>query len=409
MLRAIVRSSVVNRCVCIAVRNIRRGGNRKPRDQAGVRIQHGIFNDVDALEADPEVTYDADFNQLGLSHRQHEEEMEVKKEQLKFHIIKHKYFKDPKMPNFLTWAEKEQIRELHSSEPKEWTPERLAESFPAVEEVIVKVLKSKWTPADMKRVQRHDETVRKNWELFKAKQFKDLDPDVVEHLKKFSNRNFDSTKNAYTQLQDDPFQYKFPQPKNKEFLHIITSCKRNDKSKQMIGGQEDKKLIEEGNENALAIGQHKEMPLNMSKKLRKQNVSFDQLVEKAGIDNTEHEEMHLKVSLPKPERPLIKIDNKPSKTMIKYAPDDDNENAVAENSQETETIDLAAMDSNASSKIIQKYSTKQGITGSNTLPPIRHKIDIPPKLQKSGSVYKLYDCFYDDRGRFMYRVPGLVD
>lgn len=409
MFRAIVIPSVLNRCVYIAVRNIRRGGNRKPRDQAGIRIQHGIFRDMETLEQDPERTYDADFNQLGISHREHEEEMALKKEQLKFHVIKNKYFKDQKMPNFLTWAEKEQIRELHKSEPDEWTPERLAESFPAVEEVIVKILKSKWTPANMKRVQRHDESVRKNWELFKANEIKDLDPVVVEHLKKFSNRNFDSTQNAYTQIKDDPFQFKFPEPKSKEFLHIITSCKQNDKSKQMIGGQDERKQIEDNKKNSLAIQKHSEMPLSMSNKELKRNVTFDQLVKKAGIGNvTENEEMHLKVSLPEQDS-LIKIDNKPSKTLIKHTSDDDNENAIAEHSQDVESEDLAMANVDTSSKIIQKYPLKVGYTKSETLPPIRHKIDIPPKLRKRGSVYKLYDCFYDDHGRFMYRVPGLVD
>lgn len=412
MFRAIVLPSIVNRCVHITVRNIRRAGNRQPRDLAGVRIQHGIFRDLETLEEDPERTYDADFTRLDISHRQHEDELASQKEQIKFHTIKNKYFKEPKMPNFLTWSEKEQIRKLHKSEPREWTPERLAESFPAVEEVIVKILKSNWSPASMKHVQRHDNGVRKNWELFKANELKDLHPNVVEHLKKFSNRNFDSTQNAYTQIQDDPFQFKFPEPKNKEFLHIITSCKRIDKSKKMIGGdgQDNKKQIGESKQKALAISNGNEIPLNMSKKQLKKNVTFDQLVEKSGMTNAmiENEEMHLKVSLPEQEN-LIKIDNKPSKALTKHVSHDDHGiNAVAENSYETETVDLALENPNTS-KIIQKYSMTQGYAKNDSLPSIRHKIDIPPKLRKRGSVYKLYDCFYDDNGRFMYRVPGLVD
>lgn len=409
MFRAILLPSVVNRCVCISVRNIRRAGNRKPRDQAGIRIQHGIFSDIETLQEDPERTYDADFNQLGHSHRAHEKELAWKKEQVKFHMIKNKYFKDQKMPNFLTWAEKEQIRDLNKSEPDDWTPERLAESFPAVEEVIIKILKSKWKPADMKRVVRHDESVRKNWELFKANEIKDLDPAVVEHLKKFSNRNFDSTQNAYAQLKVDPFEFKFPEPKNKEFLHIITSCKRTDKSKQLVDGHDDKKQIEESEESALAAGQHNELPLKISNKQLKRKVTYEQLVKKAGIANaTENEEMHLKVSLPEQDN-LIKINNRPSEAFVQHTSIDDNENAVVENSQETETVDLAMPPTNTSSEIIQKYPNKQGFSKNETLPSIRHTIEIPPKLRKKGAVYKLYDCFYDDRGKFMYRVPGLVD
>lgn len=411
MFRAILLPSVVNRCVCIAVRNIRRAGNRKPRDQAGIRIQHGIFGDLETLEEDPERTYEADFNQLGASHRQHEKELALKKEQVKFHIIKKKYFKEQKMPNFLTWSEKEQIRELHKSEPNDWTHERLAESFPAVEEVIVKILKSKWKPSDMKRVQRHDESVRKNWESFKANEMKDLNPAVIEHLKKFSNRNFDSTQNAYAQLKEDPFEFKFPEPPNKEFLHIITSCKRTDTSKQLVDGNDDIKQIEESKENALATGQQSEKHLKLSNKQLKRRATFEQFVEKAGLANaTEHEEMHLKVSLPEQDNSLIKIDNKPSEAFVQHITTDENEKpAVAENSHEAETVDLALAQVDTSSKIIQKYPAKQGYSKNETLPSIRHTIDIPPKLRKKGSVYKLYDCFYDDRGKFMYRVPGLVD
>lgn len=413
MFRAIVLPSVVNRCVCIAVRNIRRAGNRKPRDQAGVRIQHGIFKDLEILEEDPErMMNDADFHKLGFSHREYEKEMELRKEQIKFHIIKRKYFKDPKMPNFLTWAEKEQIRELHKSEPSNWTPERLAECFPAVEEVIVKILKANWTPADMKRVQRHDENVRKNWELFKANKIKDLDAAVVEHLKKFSNRNFDSTQNAYAQLKDDPFQFKFPEPKTKEFLHIITSCKRTDTNKQLVGGHDDRKQIEESKVDSLAVAGQNQRQLNMSNKQLKRKVTYEQLVNKTDLTKaTESEEMHLQVSLPEHDNSLIKIDynNKPSEELIEHASIDENENAVAKNSQETETIDLTMAQANTSSQIIQKYPVKQGVLKAETLPSIRHSIDIPPKLRKKGSIYKLYDCFYDDRGKFMYRVPGLVD
>lgn len=51
------------------------------------------------------------------------------------HIIKEKYFKE-NMPNLLTWSEKEQIRHLAEEHPEEWTPERLAESFPVTVPVV---------------------------------------------------------------------------------------------------------------------------------------------------------------------------------------------------------------------------------------------------------------------------------
>lgn len=35
------------------------------------------------------------------------------------------------------------------------------------------------------------------------------------------------------------------------------------------------------------------------------------------------------------------------------------------------------------------------------------RIRIPKSLYKPGSTYKLNDCYYDDDGEFLYRVPGM--
>ena len=51
-------------------------------------------------------------------------------------MIGHKYFKPTKNPILLTWAEKEQMRYLHNSDPEKWNVEKLAQSFPASEEIV---------------------------------------------------------------------------------------------------------------------------------------------------------------------------------------------------------------------------------------------------------------------------------
>lgn len=79
--------------------------------------------------------YETDFMDVHKSHKEHVEEMKAQHEQLKYHITKQKYFKE-KYPNFLTWHDKEQIKYLHSSDPEEWTIEKLSEGFPALPEVI---------------------------------------------------------------------------------------------------------------------------------------------------------------------------------------------------------------------------------------------------------------------------------
>jgi len=35
-------------------------------------------------------------------------------------------------------------------------------------------------------------------------------------------------------------------------------------------------------------------------------------------------------------------------------------------------------------------------------------IRIPKKVWKEGYTYRVNDCFYDDNGDFLYRVPGLI-
>jgi len=47
----------------------------------------------------------------------------------------------PKMPNLLTWAARAQITYLHKEDPIYWTPEVLADSFPATPAVIKEILR----------------------------------------------------------------------------------------------------------------------------------------------------------------------------------------------------------------------------------------------------------------------------
>lgn len=432
MLRSILMPIVRQNCPCFAVRSYRRDGNRKPRDLAGIRIQKGILDNVDSLEEDPEETYDADFSRLGHSHREHENEMAFQKEQLKYRIIKSKHFKTEKQPNFLTWAEKEQIRYLNKQEPDEWTPKRLAESFPAIEEVIRKIIKAKWSPASMQQIQKHDAGAKKNWELLKANQISGLNPMVRSHLEKFSNRNFDSVQNAYIQTNNDQVQYQFPKPKSKEFSSIISSCKRNTVDSQQ-------KEIDHAQINV----SQKEQPLiqgeisqiELKKNLRNKNMTYDELMQKTGRTKvTTDEEVHVSVSLPKEHSQSEPLSQEEYQiTSLPYTDDttvacNDNkadllnslpngvENKYIEPSSlydpvDSNTVNLTLGDI-SSSKIVKKYEAKRASTlafSAKNPVPFRQKINIPPRLRKRGSVYKLYDCFYDDRGMFMYRVPGLMD
>lgn len=81
-----------------------------------------------------------------------------------------KHFKDlqPQEVSLLTYAEKENIRYLHESNPDHWTPEKLAESFPISAEGAAKLLKSGFRAHRPEDVIRHDEKVKDRLERVKA-------------------------------------------------------------------------------------------------------------------------------------------------------------------------------------------------------------------------------------------------
>lgn len=53
-------------------------------------------------------------------------------------------------------------------------------------------------------------------------------------------------------------------------------------------------------------------------------------------------------------------------------------------------------------------SRKEFSTFVDTMNDYPLAIRIPRKVWKEGFTYKVKDCFYDDSGEFLYRVPGLM-
>ncbi|KAJ8960614.1 hypothetical protein NQ318_013906 [Aromia moschata] len=174
------------------VRNVSRSFKKRDVDP-GIRLRKQILQTNEEIEDFDDL--EADFMDLGKSHREHVAQMKHMVEKEKFHIVKHKYFNE-KFPNFLTWNDKEQIRYLHSTNPEEWTIESLSEGFPALPEVVKKIIKSKWTK-NASKIKNHD--------LAKG-QLPDLPNDLSSHLNKFTNRR----------LNLKPFEI----PSNKEVVEI---------------------------------------------------------------------------------------------------------------------------------------------------------------------------------------------
>ncbi|KAM4736994.1 neugrin isoform 1-T3 [Anableps anableps] len=133
----------VTRSVCLnGVRFSSRGRSKAWAEQSHVsgdrtRSQRSRFND----DAEPELEGLEDKLQAVL------DEERKRQQSVKFDRIRRKMTPPGAPQRKLTWDAIEQIRYLKQEQPEEWTIERLAEGFSVPPDVILRVLKSKFTPS----------------------------------------------------------------------------------------------------------------------------------------------------------------------------------------------------------------------------------------------------------------------
>lgn len=340
------------------------------RPNPGVRRQAKAgTNDTEheSSEWDDDLSkYEGDFSDPSEAYKQHRQESRMESENLRRNIVRNKYFNEKKV-SFLTWAEMEQIRSLNAKDTEEWNDQKLAESFPADIFTIRKVLKGNWQPKDAKRINKHDEKVRFNWKSFENGEMNDIDPKFSEHLRKFSKRNLNQ-KIDY----DSVLKKEMPKPESSEFLGIITSCKKYKEEPKQISSvhplQSTNKLSDEAMKETFlskSIDSHKLYTFKPSNSDR--NVSVRSETE-------------------------VIFDN-PSGTGIKKQIDLNEQSATVNRISKFEKIEVQ----------LDQKDMKQ-----LSVPSIRNHIDIPLKLFKEGATYRLDDCYYDDDGEFLYRVPGMT-
>ncbi|KAL1398154.1 hypothetical protein pipiens_009196 [Culex pipiens pipiens] len=339
MLRTILKLADTKQKVLLARNYVRRARNPGVDRQMGLLNDDQLKTDLEELEQIDEV----DFSGVAKSHRQYEKETQQYRERLQSWIVGNKYFKTKQL-NFLTWSEKEQIRYLHNFDPEEWTIDKLVESFPADRYTVAKIVKAKWTPRDAGRVQRHDETVRENWEMLKSGRIKNIDDGFAEHLNKFVHRNFQEVQRPKVETKR---LYEIQQlPEGGEFSQIITSCKK-----------------------------YADTPVDEQKLLGEEQRAAST-----------------------PDIPF-------------RAPNDDMFLMAVEEPQ-------SQMINTVLAERIEELKVQKHETGAVPLPEfrgtsaarseIREFVKIPKKLYRKGATYQLDDCFYDDDGEFLYRVPGMA-
>lgn len=317
--------------------------------------------------------FEADFSDTRDTYEQYRQETKSEGENLRHKIVRDKYFNEKKL-SFLTWAEMEQIRKLHVDDPEEWNLQKLSESFPADEMTIKKIVKRKWQPKDSKRIDKYDEIVRSNWKSFINGEI-DLDPMFSKHLMKFSQRNL-NIKNNY----DNILKKELPKPKRTEFLSIITSCKNYKEEPKQISSSQTLKIPSNLEDESKIEDFESERPKRSERIVSRKLYTFKQ-----STTNTE-------VSVGR-EAEVI-FDN-PSGTGIKKQIES-NEKKASVNPFDT-----------------SKYKNDEIQLDQRDLkelsrPSIREHIDIPLHLFKEGATYRLDDCYYDDDGELLYRVPGMT-
>ncbi|XP_038221825.1 neugrin [Zerene cesonia] len=305
---------------------------------------------------------ESSFYNVGEAYNEHLNETLIGKHVIRHHIVKEKYFKE-NMPNLLTWSEKEQIRHLATTMPDEWTPQRIAESFPVTEAVVKKLLKFPWKPATEQRIARHDASAMRNWRELKEGSL-DIPEKLRQHFLKFSERTIPP-------LNQSSIKIDLTQEENMgEFESIIKKCAAyGAKNEHVHEGQ--KMQGDKANQN------------HETQKTDKKRLTLDELANK--IKNRLEQGQNVDM---------------PDKIIV------DSISQVPEPKPDLKR-DVELFMSNEKQELTQFKADDnklEVVSGSN----YPERIRIPKKAYRKGATYKVNDCFYDHDGRFLYRVIGLT-
>ncbi|TMW50146.1 hypothetical protein DOY81_004771 [Sarcophaga bullata] len=352
------------------------------RSNPGLGYQISAIEDAaDIIKSDPEGFGDleSDLMEAHKSHRQHELEVKKQNDKIRQSIVERKYFRKEPLPNLLTYAEKEQIKYLHSGDKDEWTIEKLAESFPASVETIRKILKSHWTPLSAKRILAHDATVFRNWERFKKGEYKTkMSTELQNHLEKFADRS-----PADLKLLQDPTKAlpkkQWQKPISNEFSSLLTLQSARDQIKEssaLTTGDKPENINQQHSDDTYLLGKiENKKPMTMKELRDSLAQSNSNLESNTLIKEPTHEINHI------------------------------NDTGIVKgnlDSLKLRSLDYTEKFATTEIVINESDSKKYGISAT------KERIHIPRKLWRKGFTYRVYDSYYDDDGEFLYRIPGMT-
>ncbi|XP_076757267.1 uncharacterized protein LOC143427221 [Xylocopa sonorina] len=322
---------------------------------------------------------------------------------LQQNIVKTKVFKE-RSPNFLTYIEKDQIKKLHKIDPEKWTPEKLSESFPALPETIRKILKTKWVPKSAERILQYDNKVIENWKQFKKGRLA-LSPTLKEHLVKFKDRKINLMDKEVLEQEFIPPKIKFPTPKSTYFSSIVSDLNSEQsvtKDEQLISAQSS------SNKSIKALSSGEDKGFKLIKETKK--LAFDEFL-KSKINNPDKTSPEEKVALMDTYRKHIESTN----LDVHYNASNDTAKDITEKNlsdkdapvvRKDKTSSKLTVEVNIKSASLDTYIKERNLLIDSNLEYTQY-IKIPKNVHKRGMTYRIKDCYYDDDGEFLYRVPGL--
>lgn len=358
----------------------------------------------------------------------------------------------------MTFTEKIEIQKLHKKDPNYWSPQRLSESFPATPEIIQKVLKAKWMPRTVEKVQKYDQAVIENWKLFKSGQIA-VGPVLEQYLEKFQERTIVPASEEYIKTHLVEPKITFPTPKNTLFTNFINHHLETCGQKKE---EEAQKMLPKENENSETEKSEKEkkkqhLDIDMFAENKNRTSLKDVLSSTTETTNVSENPAPKKEFVPRP-RSLVntmmqeRYGHQSFTQFLKTNVEEEVEGELPEASlmRDVYKKEKILNEERAKEKLLKEEMKKQESAIVNFEQPeisieerkVKRKevavkelteaekgllhtyvkkwtklyteednydevIKIPRSRYQMGMTYRIKDCYYDSDGHFLYRVPGL--
>jgi len=355
-------------------------------------------------------------------------------------MIEKKMFPKPPNPVLLTWMEKETIRHLHQLDPVEWSPERLAESFPATPDIIKKVLSNRTFHRGV-NVAKYDSMAMENWKLLSQGRL-EIDEELKNHLASSSRKQLGLSTGQVQEMEQEILERlqsnveELPRP---QLPGPFGSIVANYKDKLAKGNEPEhnvKENIYETFEMSRIFGDNTIPGTPLSNEVsaykdtallatridlsKERKMDIDQFRRKYLKSTTGVDKNQKIKSNPYRDKYLqwLETEKKRSDKQtkdIKFLNTSDILDNITESTVGTNDVNderafnepMKGVSESSSKEEVFVFDAQSGYKKPYVSPDHSDKIQIPRKLRHKSRLYKVDDCFYDCDGDFVYRVPGL--